>query len=51
MKESVKVCGHIFTHYIKNDSGKGLGLSLIPKMKFEHLNLTSFSKIDLSAQV
>ena len=43
---------HLYSLY-KNDSGKGSGLSLIPKLKFEHLNLTSFSKmrVDLAAQV
>eukprot|EP00731_Ephydatia_muelleri_P003599 Em0001g3599a len=43
---------HLYSLY-KNDSGKGSGLSLIPKLKFEHLNLTSFSKmqVDLAAQL
>ena len=35
------------------DKGKGSGLSLVPKLKFEHINLSSFSRmrVDLAAQV
>ncbi len=35
------------------DGGKGSGSSIVPKLKFEHLHLTSFSKmrVDLAAQV
>jgi hypothetical protein len=38
--------------YYQNQ-GKGRGLSLIPKLKFEHVNLISLSKIqvDLATQV
>ena len=36
--------GLIYAHY-KNDSGKDMSLSLVPRIKFEHLNLTSFSKM------
>lgn len=37
----------------QRDKGKGTGLALIPKLKFEHLHLSSFSKmrVDLAAQV
>lgn len=36
-----------------NDKGKCSGLSLIPKLTFEHLHLTTFSKmrVDLAVQV
>ena len=35
------------------DKGKGTGLCMVPKLKFEHINLTSFSKmrVDLATQV
>ena len=35
------------------DQGKGTGLMLCPKLKFEHIYLTSFSKmrVDLAVQV
>jgi hypothetical protein len=38
--------------YMK-DAGKCSGLSLVPKLKYEHLHLTSFSKmrVDLAVQV
>lgn len=38
----------------ESDKGKGSGLALVPKLKFEHLNkLSSFAKmrVDLAAQV
>ena len=37
----------------EGDAGKCSGLTLLPKLKFEHINLTSFSKmrVDLAAQV
>lgn len=37
----------------KRDTEQGAGLRLLPKLKFEHVNLTSFSKmrVDLAAQV
>lgn len=43
---------HLIDLYEK-DHGKGSGLSMVPKLKFEHLYLTSFSKmrVDLAAQV
>ena len=39
----------VFKLYNKSRSG----LSLVPKLKYEHVNLTSFSKmrVDLAAQV
>lgn len=42
---------HLMTLYERNRSDSGL--VLCPKLKFEHLNLTSFSKmrVDLAAQV
>ena len=35
------------------DTSKGVGMRIVPKLKFEHINLTSFSKmrVDLAAQV
>ena len=35
------------------DKGKGTGLAMVPKLKFEHIHLTPFSKmkVDLAAQV
>ena len=43
---------HLIDLY-ERDHGKGTGLSLVPKLKYEHLHLTSFSKmrVDLAAQV
>ena len=43
---------HLIDLY-KRDHGKGSGLSLVPKLKYEHVYLTSFSKmrVDLAAQV
>ena len=37
----------------EQDKGKASGLSLIRKLKYEHINLNSFSKmnVDLAAQV
>ena len=37
----------------EGDSGKATGLAMVPKLKFEHVHLTSFSKmrVDLAAQV
>ena len=35
------------------DKGKGSGLAMVPKLKYEHIHLTSFSKmrVDFAAQV
>ena len=35
------------------DTKSGMGLRMLPKLKFEHIHLTSFSKmrVDLAAQV
>jgi hypothetical protein len=43
---------HIIDLY-ERDGGKGSGLSMVPKLKYEHLHLTPFSKmrVDLAAQV
>ena len=44
---------HLVNLY-ESDKGKGSGLSLVPKLKFEHIyKLSSFSKmrVDLAAQV
>ena len=43
---------HLIDLY-EGDSGKASGLAMVPKLKFEHVNLTSFSKmrVDLAAQV
>lgn len=37
----------------EEDTSAGLGLRVLPKLKYEHLHLTSFSKmrVDLAAQV
>ena len=37
----------------ERDAGKASGLSMIPKLTYEHVHLTSFSKmrVDLAAQV
>ena len=42
---------HLLKLYEKNRSDSGL--ALIPKLKYEHLHLTTFSKmrVDLAAQV
>lgn len=43
---------HVIDVY-QRDHGKGSGLSMVPKLTFEHLYLTSFSKmrVDLASQV
>ena len=43
---------HLIDLY-ERDRGKGTGLAIIPKLKYEHLHLSSFSKmrVDLAAQV
>ena len=43
---------HISALY-EEDRQPGVGLTLLPKLKYEHIRLTSFSKmrIDLAAQV
>ena len=43
---------HILQLY-RRDVGKASGLALIPKLKYEHVHLTSFLKmrVDLAAQV
>ena len=43
-------------HIMKRDNGADTqtpGLSMVPKLKYEHLHLTNFSKmrVDLAAQV
>ena len=37
----------------ERDKGKATGLAIVPKLKFEHINLTAFAKmrVDLAAQV
>lgn len=45
-----------WSHIVKlyeRDSATGMGLHLLPRVKFEHIRLTSFSKmrVDLAAQV
>lgn len=37
----------------ERDVGKGSGLAMVPKLKLEHIRLTSFSKmcVDLAVQV
>ena len=37
----------------QDDMGKGSGVTIVPKLKREHIKLTSFSKmrVDLAAQV
>lgn len=41
---------HVVNLYLKSSTG---GLSLVPKLKYEHVYLSSFSKmrVDLAAQV
>ena len=43
---------HVETLY-ERDKGKATGLAIVPKLKFEHINLTAFAKmrVDLAAQV
>ena len=43
---------HVKTLY-ERDKGKATGLAVVPKLKFEHINLTPFAKmrVDLAAQV
>ena len=37
----------------ERDTGKATGLAMVPKLKFEHIHLSSFAKmrVDLAAQV
>ena len=43
---------HLVSLY-ESDRGKASGLAMVPKIKYEHVHLTSFSKmrVDLAAQV
>ena len=43
---------HLIELY-EGDSGKCTGLAMLPKLKYEHIHLTSFSKmrVDLATQV
>ena len=43
---------HVVALY-ERDHCQGLGLSMVPKLKYEHIYLNSFSKmrVDLAAQV
>ena len=43
---------HLTSPYHR-DGGKGSGLCMVPKLKFEHIHLSSFAKmrVDLAAQV
>ena len=43
---------HLVALY-ERDRGKATGLAMVPKLKFEHINLSSFAKmrVDLAAQV
>ena len=43
---------HLVTLY-ERDRGKGSGLAMVPRLKFEHIHLSSFSKmrVDLAVQV
>lgn len=43
---------HLEELYVRN-TGQNSGLVLLPKLKYEHVHLTSFSKmrVDLAAQV
>ena len=40
-------------NFYESDHGQGTGLAMVPKLKYEHVHLTSFSKmrVDLAAQV
>ena len=40
------------TQLYHRDTSPGMGLRMVPKLKFEHISLTSFSKmrVDLAAQ-
>ena len=39
--------------FYEEDSSVGLGLRMVPKLKYEHLHINSFSamRVDLAAQV
>ena len=43
---------HLYNLYVR-DQGDGVCTRMLPKLKYEHLHLTSFSKmrVDLAAQV
>ena len=43
---------HIWKLY-EHDMATGMGIRLVPKLKYEHISLNSFSKmrVDLAAQV
>lgn len=44
---------HLLDLYERDTEKPGSGLTLLPKLKFEHIKLTSFSKmrVDLATQV
>ena len=51
---SAKVLWSHLRDLYERDSGKGSGLAMVPKLKFEHISgLSSFAKmrVDLAAQV
>ena len=39
--------------FYNEDSSAGMGLRMVPKLKYEHLHISSFSamRVDLAAQV
>ena len=39
--------------FYNDDSSAGMGLRMVPKLKYEHLHISSFSamQVDLAAQV
>ena len=43
----------LFCIFYNRDTEPGMGIRMVPKLKFEHISLTSFSKmhVDLAAQV
>ena len=47
------IWSHLWEIYHKNRSQTDPGLALVPRLKFEHVHLTSFSKmrVDLATQV
>ena len=50
---SVMVKSHLEELYEKDTDASRKGIRLVPKLKYEHVHLTSFSKIrvDLASQV
>lgn len=53
MRNGKEISWQHLVNLYEGDAGKASGLAMLPKLKYEHIHLTSFSKmrVDLAAQV